>query len=170
VHQLAFDEHDVIRARISYEIDCAIDPGLFLRGTFSWHSGDDTPPARWMIAAWPPVAPAPLPAPAASVTFVRESSRRQTWDTQAADRIPFDTSGGGLKVHASPGTFGQAISLTFYTPPTRGGVALGVYPSTRRLDDPDRQPSDVGMDVTVDDLTSAAAASRSASSRWSAAS
>ena len=74
VHELAFDELDLTRARISYEIECLLDPGRFLRGTFSFHAGDDAAPARWMVPSSPAVAPAPLPARTASVTFSHEGA------------------------------------------------------------------------------------------------
>ena len=107
---------------IDYEIDCALDPGAFLRGTFTWHAGDETAPARWMVPSWPAVEPTPLPARTASVTFTHESATRSVWDAQAGDRITLDTSGGGLNVHAVPGSSGQPLALVFYTPPTTGGV------------------------------------------------
>ncbi|MDA0181723.1 hypothetical protein OJ997_15570 [Solirubrobacter phytolaccae] len=152
VHELEFDGHDLERARISYEMDCAIDPGAFVRGTFSWHAGDTTTPPRWTVPSWPAVAPAPLPARTASVTFTHEAAMRPTWDAQAGDDITLDMSGGGLKVHANRGSYGQPISLWFYTPPTSRGVKPGVYPTTRRSNDMEREPGDAGLDVEVDGM------------------
>ena len=73
-----------------------------------------------------------------------------TWDAQAGDRITVDTSGGGLKVHAAPGSHGQPLSLIFYTPPTQTGVRPGVYPHPRWIRDLERGPGDAAMEVVLD--------------------
>ena len=54
-------------------------------------------------------------------------------------------------MHAAPGNYGQPISLTFYTPPTHGGVAPGVYPHARWITRPTTAaPGDAAMEVVLD--------------------
>ena len=148
VHEIAFDENDLRRLKLTYEIDCFIDPGKFLRGTLNWHAGDATPPAPWMVPSAPSVPEAPAPAVSASLTASYQGGPRHVFDRAAGDAVVADVSGGGgLSIRATGGTFGKPVVLRFYTPGLERGVKPGVYRGAAILGAGDFRPEEPGIFV-----------------------
>ena len=77
VHELAWRGTDLSTAR-GLASSCDVQPSRRRPRARNVHlaRGRQTPPARWMIPSWPPVAAAPLPARQASVTFRSEYAER----------------------------------------------------------------------------------------------
>jgi hypothetical protein len=120
VHELERVAGIVTRVKVSYELFSEGFTGS-LRGTFSWHAGDTTPLAPWMVPGGAGPAPTPTPTPTPSPTATPTAT-----PTPAAS--PNRSPSSDANASRSPGTGSTTPAAVPFVPDPTSAVRAALAP------------------------------------------